>query len=154
MKKSLVVAAVAFSLAFMSPMALADDQPPSGARPLSGILASLEDTDVGVITKAEFDDGYWEIKAVKNGQRTKLYVHPDTGQIDRRKSENNDDDVPPSDALRLSEIVKGVEQRGVGVITEVEFDDSRWEIKVRDNGKRVDLRVDPRTGEQREKRRR
>lgn len=57
---------------------------------------------------------------------------------------------PPTDALPLSEIVRALEtQEDVAYIDEVDWDDDGyWEIEyLRPDGRRVEIRVDPVTGE-------
>ena len=57
-----------------------------------------------------------------------------------------DDDRIPNNARPLSQIVEGLERAGYARISEIEFDDGRWEIKARHEGRRVELRVDPMSG--------
>ena len=59
------------------------------------------------------------------------------------------DEEPPANARPLSEIIKTVEtQAGEGRITEVEFDDGRWDIEVhRPGGKEDHIAVDAMTGQ-------
>lgn len=57
-----------------------------------------------------------------------------------------DDDRPPADALKLSEVVQKLEQQGFHPVVDIEFDDGVWEIDAyRGNDKR-ELQVDPLTG--------
>ncbi len=58
------------------------------------------------------------------------------------------DETPPENAKKLSEIVKALEDQGLGGITEIEFEDGVWKVEVHQaNGTEIDLRVDPMTGE-------
>lgn len=60
--------------------------------------------------------------------------------------------APPSDALPLSEILRGLEQSGeVAYFDEIEWDnDGYWEIEyVRPDGAKVEVKIDPRSGEPR-----
>ena len=58
------------------------------------------------------------------------------------------DERPPADAKKLSEIVKALEDQGLGGITELEFEDGVWKIEVHNpDGGETDLRVDPRSGQ-------
>lgn len=58
------------------------------------------------------------------------------------------DEQPPADAKKLSEIVKALEDQGLGGITELEFEDGVWKIEVHNpDGSETDLRVDPRSGQ-------
>lgn len=54
--------------------------PPQGSQPLSKIVAALEEQKPGVITEAEFDDGFWEVEIRKDGKKTKFHIDPKTGK--------------------------------------------------------------------------
>ncbi|NRQ43649.1 PepSY domain-containing protein [Rheinheimera sp. YQF-2] len=57
-----------------------------------------------------------------------------------------DDDKPAANTLKLSEVIKQLEQQGYNPIADVEFDDNKWEIDAwRGNDKR-ELTVDPVSG--------
>jgi hypothetical protein len=58
------------------------------------------------------------------------------------------DSPPPPNAKPLSSIIKTVEDRGFGTITEVEFEDGKWEIELhRASGKEIEIHVDPVSGQ-------
>ena len=57
-----------------------------------------------------------------------------------------DDDRPPADALKLSEVVQKLEQQGFHPIVDIEFDDGVWEIDAYRGADKRELQVDPRTG--------
>jgi hypothetical protein len=58
------------------------------------------------------------------------------------------DERPPAGAKPLSEIIRALEEQGLGGITEVEFDGGVWKIEVHNlDGSEVDLRVDPISGQ-------
>jgi uncharacterized membrane protein YkoI len=58
------------------------------------------------------------------------------------------DETPPSNAKPLSAIIKAVEDRNYGTITEVEFDDGKWEIEVHQaGGKEIEIYVDAVNGQ-------
>jgi hypothetical protein len=58
------------------------------------------------------------------------------------------DELPPANGMRLSEIIKSLEDKGMKTITEVEFEDGLWKIEVHHaDGKEVTLRVNPVTAE-------
>lgn len=56
------------------------------------------------------------------------------------------DDRPPADALKLSEVVQKLEQQGFYPIVDIEFDDGVWEIDAYRGADKRELQVDPRTG--------
>jgi hypothetical protein len=58
------------------------------------------------------------------------------------------DETPPANAKPLSAIIKTVEDHGYKVITEVEFEDGKWEIEVHQaGGKEIELHVDAISGQ-------
>jgi hypothetical protein len=132
--------------------ARAGEVPPGGSQPLSEVIKSVEAQKSGVITEVDFDDGFWQVEIHKGGKEVTLYLDPKTGKTDRRVA-NTDvhEELPPGDGKPLSEIIKGVEDQKLGVITEVEFDNGFWEVEVRKDGKKSRLKVHPKTGEQRAK---
>jgi len=61
-------------------------------------------------------------------------------------------DLPSPGSRPLSTILKSVEEQRIGVITEAEFDDGLWEVKICNPGACHKLYIDAKSGE--EKRRR
>ena len=58
------------------------------------------------------------------------------------------DETPPPNAKPLSTIIKTVEDRGYGTITEIEFEDGKWEIEVHQaGGKEIEVHVDAISGQ-------
>lgn len=57
------------------------------------------------------------------------------------------DETPPANAKPLSSIIKIVEDHGYKTITEVEFEDGKWEIEVHQGGKEIELHVDAVSGQ-------
>lgn len=136
---------------FLPPVAMADEMPPPGSKPLSAVLKSVEKDKSGLVTEAEFDDQRWEIKICRAGDCQKLYIDPVTGTESRRRKTAPDDDLPPADAVPLSAVVQSIEDRNLGVVTEAEFDDGLWEIKVRKNGRKTKFHIEPTTGNMRKR---
>jgi uncharacterized iron-regulated membrane protein len=61
-----------------------DRLPPADAKPLSTVVAALEQQNLGTITEIDFDDRLWEIDVLPGeGRRIELYVDPVTGAIVR-----------------------------------------------------------------------
>lgn len=127
----------------------AGEIPPSGSKPLSAIIKSLEGQGLGVITDAEFDNGRWEVKVCKGHDWFDLYINPGSGEENHRKTAHADDELPPANTKPLSSIIQTLEGRNLGVITDVEFDNGFWEVKLRKDGMELKLAIDPRTGEAR-----
>ncbi len=58
------------------------------------------------------------------------------------------DKTPPANAKPLSALIKSVENRHYGTITEVEFDDGKWEIEIHQaGGKEKEVHVDAISGQ-------
>jgi hypothetical protein len=57
-------------------------------------------------------------------------------------------ELPSPDSRPLSAILKSVEEQRLGVISEVEFDDGLWEVKICDVGACQKLYIDPMSGEE------
>jgi uncharacterized membrane protein YkoI len=53
--------------------------PPGEAKPLSEIIKSVEDQELGAVTEVNYDDGFWEVEVRKSGTKTKLDIDPRTG---------------------------------------------------------------------------
>jgi hypothetical protein len=116
-------------------------------KPLSEIVKSIEDQQLGVVTEIDFDHGRWEVELHKGGRQTTLYLDPNTGAVDRRKERADPHEVlPPEDAKPLSDLIKSVEDQKLGPITEVDYDDGFWEVEVRRSGAKTKLDIDPRSG--------
>jgi len=57
------------------------------------------------------------------------------------------DEIPPANAKRLSEIIESVEAQGHTVITDVDFDDWKWIVRVYKAGLEFEILIDPVSGE-------
>lgn len=128
--------------------ALAGEIPPPGSKPLSLILKSVEERKLGSIAEAEFDDGLWEAKVCGAAGCQKLYLDPRTGD-EKRRRKTDSDEIPPADSMPISTIIQSIEARGMGTVTEVDFDDGLWEVELRKDRQKIKLVVDPMTGETR-----
>ncbi len=117
-------------------------------RPLSEILQQAESR--GTISMVERERGYWEIVSCDNRGRCTEHRHdPATGhELRSRARAVKAETLPPPDAQPLSAIVASLEERNLGNITEIDFDDGEWEIDVRTGSgrskrDRIELHVDP-----------
>lgn len=121
------------------------ERPPANSKPLSEILQGVEKSRPGTVISADFDDRLWEIVVCDTGGREcrEVYVDPRSGKEQRVGRESNWDTRPPPSGKRASEIARSVEDRKLGVITELEFDDPLWEVEVRADRGRAKLYVDP-----------
>lgn len=145
-------ARVALPLAAVPVLALAAaaETPPADGKPVSEIIASVEEANDGAaITSIEFDEGLWEVDLVEEGAGVKVYLDPRSGEEVRRGADDPEDERPPADGKKLSEILASLEEKDLGTICEVEFDDRYWEVEVKKDGRERTIRVDPKTGEPR-----
>lgn len=94
--------------------------------PLSEILAAVP----GDIGEAEFDDGRWEVKACDGTRCDKRYIDPVTGREQHRKSLRRTDVPAAGSTPTALELAKRLEAADVGVISEIEFEHGRWEVKL------------------------
>jgi hypothetical protein len=126
--------------------------PPSDGQALSAIVQSVERQDLGIIRSVEYErdwwklNGRWEVSVCKE-RCVEIYIDARSGMEERRKSGDSEDPLPPMDGKALSAISRSVEERKAGVITEMEFEDGRWEVELRRNYKKSNLNIDPRTGQ-------
>ncbi len=134
----------------LAPLSLAgpNDLPPTGSKPLSVILKSVEEQKLGIIREAEFDHGLWEVKVCEAGACQELYIDPMSGKEKRRKR-SDIGEIPPANAMPISKIVQSIEARRLGVIEEIELDHGFWEIELYKEGRKIKLAVDPNTGKTR-----
>lgn len=67
--------------ALVSGLAMADEKPPADAMALSAVVQALESMGYAPITEVSFDDGVWEVEAIKDGQARELRVNPLDAQV-------------------------------------------------------------------------
>jgi hypothetical protein len=78
---ALMFCVLAFGLA-----ARADQQPgPEDWMPMDQVKAKILESGYTQVTKLEADDGQWEGKGIKNGQKMEFYADPKTGVIVKEK---------------------------------------------------------------------
>ena len=145
MKKTMMNVILAASLSLGASLSAAAVTP-AGEQPLSSILQSVEKE--GIVSSVERERNRWEVLVCqRRGSCQELYLDPVTGKELRRQRETTFDRLPPADAKPLSAIVASLEQRNLGNIVEIDFDDRRWEIDVQpEEGRRLELYVDPVSG--------
>ena len=141
-----VILGTAFSAVASMAAIAAQPAASAGDRPLSSILQSIEKE--GIVSSVERERNRWEVLVCqRRGSCHELYLDPVTGKELRRQREASFDRLPPTDAKPLSAIVAALEQRNLGNIVEIDFDDRVWEIDVLpEEGRRLELYVDPVSG--------
>jgi len=127
-RASIILSAFAIAVAPLA-VAVAAGLPPVNAKPLSTILTSVQSQDVGSIAEAEFDHGRWEVTTCKATTCQKLFINPLTGAEEGRRA-TGFEQTPTSDSTPIATVVQRIEAAKVGVITDVDFDHGRWEVKL------------------------
>ena len=138
---------IAFFLTLAASPAAAQASPPAGSIALSQILAGIEANGTRTVSSAEFELRRWEIVSCPGRNRVcrEDYVDPVTGAT-TQSSRETVMILPPRNALPASQVAARVEAMGIGKITEMGFDDRRWEVEMRKAIRSAELRVDPVTG--------
>jgi len=112
-------------------------------------VKSVEAKKVGLVKEAELDDGLWEIKAINPyGDVAIFYLDPRTGSVVKEKTDTERHaDKPTSDDKPLSEILAMIEKNEKTPVSEIEFDDGIWKVKLRSETDRTEFHLDPKTGQ-------
>ncbi|ANB17105.1 PepSY domain-containing protein [Dokdonella koreensis] len=117
------------------------------AAPLTAatVRQRLEAAGYSAIRDLEFDDGFWEADARNPaGRRVELRIHGWTGAIVEERVEGG----PVAGGLSAAQILERLAAAGYRNIRNLEFDDGYWEADATNAaGVRVELRIDPVTGE-------
>ena len=129
--------------------AWATEVPPADAQPLSQILDAVEKNHPGVIVSADFDERRWEVVSCSADGRScrELRIDPRTAKTLRDSRDMNFDIRPPAGGKTAAQIARAIEERKLGTISEIEFDDPVWEVTVQGSGVRAKLYVDPASGD-------
>ncbi|AHY50658.1 hypothetical protein BJS_03507 [Bradyrhizobium japonicum SEMIA 5079] len=64
------------------------DQPGPDWMPMEQVKAKVMESGYTQVTKIEADDGRWEGKGIKNGQKMEFHADPKTGLITREKPDD------------------------------------------------------------------
>lgn len=64
------------------------DQPGPDWMPMEQVKAKLMEAGYTQVTKLEADDGRWEGKGIKNGQKMEFHADPKTGAVVREKQDD------------------------------------------------------------------
>jgi hypothetical protein len=138
--------ATALAAASLIPAAVfSNDRPPAKGLGIARIVRLVEQAGYAPVIDASFDDGRWEVEAVKDGRQYELAVSTD-GQI-TATHEDDRDERPASDAMPLSKLLANLGNHGWSPISEAGFERRTWEIEAYKSDVKHELRVDPNTGE-------
>ena len=122
-------------------LAGADAPPPPGSVPLATILQTIERSGYQAVTEVSFDDGEWEVEAMKEASPVGLRIVPSTGEI---RSVHPDEPHPaiPDRAKPLTDLLKSLEGAGYTGITKMELESGGWEVECLKEGLPRELLVD------------
>ena len=136
-------------LALAGGTAWAAEVPPADAKPLSQVLEAVEKDHPGVIISADFDERRWEVTVCSADGRScrELRIDPRTAKTLRDGRDTSFDIRPPAGGKTAAQIARAIEERKLGTISEIEFDDPAWEVSVHGSGVRAKLYVDPASGD-------
>lgn len=87
----------------------------------------------------------WEMDAVKAGKHYELKVMVKNGHIADTDRDKDDNEFPGQNMQPLSAIVLELEKQGY-LVSEIDFNQSRWEVEAHKDGKKWKLTVAPDTG--------
>ncbi len=136
MKRSILALSIFSIVAFGIAQAQPGDRGDFSATDIAGKVEAAGYSQIGEI---EFDDGFWEVKAVDSrGVRTKVLVDPRSGEL-----------INTHAAPRLSaaDVANLLQSQGYRNIRDIELDDGRYEVEATNPaGHDVDLKIDPRDG--------
>lgn len=119
----------------------------SGPLALSQILSNVEANGARTVYSAEQDRRGWEVVSCAGRSRdcVEEVIDATSGEVRFREREMVSL-LPPQGALPASQIASQIEAMNIGQIREMEFDDRRWEVDVRNGARRAEFRIDPMTG--------
>jgi uncharacterized membrane protein YkoI len=107
---------------------------------------ALKKVGGGEILDLEVDDSKYEIKVLFNNMKYELKIHGLTGEILKYEVESEDDDqaieITKEEASAIA-----LKKVGGGEVKEVKIDDNYYEIEIKFNGEKYELKIDGRTGE-------
>ena len=134
-----LIAATTVSLMLVSGVAMAQQPAPADAMTEPQVRALLAEQGYTRIDDLDFEDGAWETDATSaDGNRVDVRVDPASGKVfaEALVSTMSEDDVKAS-----------LSAQGYSKIHDVDFDDGVWKAEAeRDNGKNVEISLDPKDG--------
>ena len=126
-------------------LAAADAPPPPGSVPLTTILQTIGRGGYQAVTEVSFDDGEWEVEAMKEKSPVGLRIVPSSGEI---RSVHPDEPHPaiPDRAMPLTDLLKSLDTAGYTGITKLELEHGGWEVECLKGGLPRELLLDPVSG--------
>ena len=139
-KLTLSICGVALSIVMLSSTAIADDIPPTGALPISKVVANIYSQGYDGINKIKYDDGVYKAKVInKDGQEQSLYIDPTTGTVPAQKSKVKE--------INMSQAIKAVPKDRCKTITEVKNSRGAFKVECLDsNNQEVNVVIDAISG--------
>lgn len=105
----------------------ADQGPPAAAKPLTAVLDSVTQAGYSSITEVSYDNGQWEVEALKDAQPVGLRIDPQSGKILRTHPDEPHPAIPAG-TKPMKEIVIQLQNAGFDSFKSVEFEHGSWEL--------------------------
>jgi hypothetical protein len=104
------------------------DTPPVSDVGLSDVLKMVEKAGYDAVTEVSFDDGRWEVEALKDKQPVELKIDPVSLKvIDERPDESHH--PLKEGSTPLSAIVDRLQKAGFNRLRKAEFEVTGWEVE-------------------------
>jgi hypothetical protein len=106
------------------------DTPPRSAKPIAAVLELVTAGGYQSVTEISYDDGYWEVEALKGKAPVELHIDPKSGEIVRERADGPHPQLPAG-AKTLGDIITALEKAGYGQIGKIELEHNGWEAEAR-----------------------
>lgn len=117
---------------------------PPGSTPLSRVLKNVENRGIQPV-RVGVDGRQWVIDGVSKKSSVRIWVNSSNGGI--MKKEEIDEIEPIKSSLKMSTVVRKIEQANPGPIYRVHFAKDRWIIETRRGKTTTMMELSSKTGE-------
>jgi hypothetical protein len=97
------------------------------------VISATQKAKLTHISSIEFDDGYWQIKTLKNKIETKYIFDSKTSKITKLGTEHENDMPPPKTIDTIQKAIKTlIKKHPKYIIKSISYESSLWEISAYD----------------------
>jgi hypothetical protein len=114
--------------------------PPANGLGIHKILEVLNQAGYRDVTEISYDDGRWEVEALKDAKPVGIALHPGSGEILQVYPDEPHPSLP-SGGIGLPAIVARLEKDGY-TIRKIDFEATGWEVEARQQGGWRELAID------------